>query len=399
MLKKELPGLQSAQQLAPLLLLIVLLIAGSGLRLTGADAASGSQVLTPLILSVQDAPVPFIGSDGRMHLVYELWMTNFTSLTAAVNQVAVIGDGHALHTLEAGQVAGRLQPAGQRTASGTIQSGGVSLLFIHLVLDRGASAPRHLSHRVEVTVHDRKISESGGGVAVNHRPVAIIGPPLRGANYISADSCCDATRHTRAALPVNGRVWVAQRYAVDWEQLDSSNRIYVGAKSDVNSYKIYGTQVLAVANATVIAALDGLPNQVPGKFPENLPIEQADGNHVILDLGGSNYALYAHLKPGSVAVHDGQRVTRGQVIGLVGNSGNTIAPHLHFQLMDHPVSLAANGLPYEVGAYHITGISPGTAAFDEAEAKGTPLAVKTVSPPDRRTNALPLDQLIISFSP
>jgi murein DD-endopeptidase MepM/ murein hydrolase activator NlpD len=138
---------------------------------------------------------------------------------------------------------------------------------------------------------------------------------------------------------------------------------------------------------------------VPGKFPENLPIEQADGNHVILDLGNGNYALYAHMKPGSVRVHAGQTVTPGQVIGLVGNSGNTIAPHLHFQLMNRPLSLASNGLPYEINAFQITAISPGTKEFDEAEANGTPLAVKPLTPPDHVTNALPLDQLIISFAP
>jgi Peptidase family M23 len=308
-------------------------------------------------------------------------------------------DGSVLQTLDAKGVAGRLQPAGKRTSSGVMATGSQSLLFIHVILGSGASVPKKLSHQVMVNVHDQERSETGGATTVNTRPVAVIGAPLRGGNYISADSCCDATRHTRAALAVNGRVWVAQRYAVDWEQLDATNRIYVGPRADVNSYKIYGAPVLAVANGTVVTAIDRLPDQTPGKFPEDLPIEEADGNAVIEDLGGGNYALYAHMKPDSVAVHEGQTVTRGQVIGLVGNSGNTIAPHLHFQLMNGQLSLAANGLPYEIDAYQITGISPWTKAFDDAEADGTPLAVKPVSPPEHISNALPLDQLIISFSP
>ncbi|HEV3112867.1 MAG TPA: M23 family metallopeptidase [Candidatus Binataceae bacterium] len=105
------------------------------------------------------------------------------------------------------------------------------------------------------------------------------------------------------------------------------------------------------------------------------------------------------MKPGSVKVHAGQTVTAGQVLGLVGNSGNTIAPHLHFQLMNGPLSLASNGLPYEINAFQRSAISPGTKEFDEAEANGTPLAVKPVTPSDHVTNALPLDQLIISFAP
>lgn len=365
----------------------------------GSVHTAASQILTPLILSIQDAPVPFTGSDRRTHLVYEVFVTNFTSLTATVEQVDVLGDGKILQTLDSTAVAGRLQQAGQRTSSGAMATGTQALLFVHLILARGANVPRNLSHRFTVNVHDRKMVETGGNTTVNVRPVAIIGPPLRGNNYISADSCCDATRHTRAALPVNGRVWVAQRYAVDWEQLDKSNRIYVGPRTDVSSYKIYGAEILAVAKSTVAAAVDGLPNQVPGKFPENLPIEEADGNQVILDLGNGNYALYAHMKPASVKVHVGQTVTRGQVIGLVGNSGNTITPHLHFQLMNAPLSLASNGLPYEINAFGITASTLGTKEFDEAEANGTPLAAKSATSPERVTNALPLDQLIISFVP
>ncbi len=343
--------------------------------------------------------MPFTGSDGNTHLVYEVWMTNFTSAEARVEKVYIFGDGQPLQTLDGTKVASRLQPAGQRISSGIMAVGSQSVLFVHLIFGAGASVPKRLSHRVTVIVRQREFVESGGDTTVNARTVAVIGPPLRGTNYISADSCCDATRHSRAALPINGRVWIAQRYAVDWEQLDNTNRIYAGPRADVKSYKIYGTDILAVAKATVVSAVDGLPNQTPGKFPVNLPIDEADGNHVILDLGGGNYAMYAHMMPGSVKVHAGDTVTPGQVLGQVGNSGNTIAPHLHFQLMNGPSSLAANGLPYEINAFQITGISPGTEAFDKAEADGTPLAVKPVSPPDSVTNALPLDQLIISFAP
>jgi Peptidase family M23 len=380
-------------------LLVPLLIVRCGSSSTNGAETPESQVLTPLILSVQDAPVPFTGSDSRTHLVYELWIANFTSSDVIVEEVAISGDGEAIQTLDTVEVASRLQPAGKRTSSGTMAEGTQSLLFLHLILAAGASVPKHLNHRVMARIGGTDFTESGGATTVNPRPVVIGGPPLRGSNYISADSCCDASRHTRAALPVNGRVWVAQRYAVDWEQLDSNNRIYVGPRENVASYKIFGAEALAVANATVAFTVDGLPEQTPGKFPENLPLEQADGNAVILDLGSGNFALYAHLQPDSVSVHVGEKVTTGQVLGLVGNSGNSIAPHLHFQVMSTSLALASNGLPYGIDSFRITGLSPGTAAFDKAEADGTPLEVKPVSPPTHVTNALPLDQLIISFAP
>src|SRR5271156_5848864 len=79
--------------------------------------------MTPLLLAVQDAPVPFTGSDGRIHLVYELGMTNFSSAEIAVQKVEVISDGATLQTLDTAAVAGRLQPAGQRESAGTLAKG------------------------------------------------------------------------------------------------------------------------------------------------------------------------------------------------------------------------------------------------------------------------------------
>jgi murein DD-endopeptidase MepM/ murein hydrolase activator NlpD len=103
------------------------------------------------------------------------------------------------------------------------------------------------------------------------------------------------------------------------------------------------------------------------------------------------------MQPGTIQVRVGQRVSAGQLLGLVGNSGNSVAPHLHFQVNDKASSFASNGLPYEIKDFQITGRSPGTKAFDEAEEKGTPLAVTPVTPPQQVKGALPLDQLIISF--
>ena len=367
-----------------------------------AGGAGGTDNMTPLLLDVQDAPVPFMGSDGRVHLVYELWMTNFSRADVSVENLEVIGGDAVLQRLNPAAIAGRLQAAGQRESAGTLAGSAQGLLFLHVTLAAGAPVPTHLSHRV--TVHAsaappgrQEITETGGEVTVDRQTVVSIGPPLHGEGYVSADSCCDAVRHTRAALPVNGRVWVAQRYAVDWEELDAQGRIYVGPREKLESYTIFGKPVVAVADAVVASVTDGLPEQTPGKFPIDIPLDEADGNSVILDLGEQHYAMYAHMQPGTIQVRVGQRVAAGQLLGLVGNSGNSVAPHLHFQVSDKPSSLGSNGLPYEIKDFQITGRSPGTKAFDEAEEQGTPLAVTPVTPPQEVKGAFPLDQLIISF--
>ncbi len=371
-----------------------------------ASAIPGSpqatETITPLLLAVQDAPIPFTGSDGRMHLVYELEMTNFSSAAIVVEKVEVIGDGITLEILDTATVAERLQPAGQRESAGTLAGSARANLFLHLVLAAGAKVPSELSHRLALRVSaappgHQELNETGGTIAVDRQPVALISPPLRGEGYISADSCCDSTRHMRAALPVNGRVWIAQRYAVDWEQLNAGGRIYSGPRDKLESYAIFGQAVLAVANALVVTVIDGQPEQTPGAYPTNIPIEDADGNSVILDLGNRRYALYAHMQPGSIKVHRGEHVHPGQVIGLVGDTGNSIVPHLHFQVTNGPSSLASNGLPYEITEFEVTGKTPGTKAFDEAETNGTPLAVTPFNPPQAVKRSMPLDQLIVSF--
>ncbi len=358
--------------------------------------------MTPLVMSVPAAPVPFSGSDGRTHLVYEVWLSNFSSGDVAIEQVEVRSGEAVIASLDAAAIAARLQLAGERLSSATMAKSTQALLFLDVVLAPGSAVPSRLEHRISARFAAappgrQQLSETGAATLPDRREVVVIGPPLRGSGYISADSCCDSTRHMRAALPINGRVWLAQRFAVDWEQLDAQQRIYVGPREALGSYAIFGQPVIAVADARVVAVTDGHPGQVPGHYPKAISVDDADGNSIVLDLGGGNYALYAHLQPGSLKVQAGDRVRRGEVIALVGDSGNSLAPHLHFQVMDAPSSLAANGLPYRIDRYQITGRTPGTAAFDAAEADGTPLTVAPVTPPDMVRDALPLDQLIIGF--
>ncbi len=386
----------------------LLVLSVSALLLVRVPACSAQtpppQQLTPLLLAVHDAPVPFMGSDGNQHLVYELWMTNFSSAEAVVKQVEVLGDGLVLQKLDASALGERLQPAGQRASNSTIAKSATSLLFLHIIFRPGAPMPARLTHRVAAHFSaappgHQDFSEEGGPTAIDHLPVAQIGPPLRGDGYISADSCCDASRHTRAALPVNGRVFVAQRYAVDWEQLDANRRIYSGPESKVGSYTIFGKPVLAVATATVVAVIKGMAEQTPGKYPVNIPLDEAEGNTIVLDLGEHRYAVYAHLQSASIRLRKGDKVKRGQVIALVGNSGNSVAPHLHFQVINSQVLSGSNGLPYEIDNFTVSAKTPGTEAFDKAEAQGTALAITPFAPPLPVRNALPLDQLIISFEP
>lgn len=369
-----------------------------------ASPISSAQDFTPLVGEVLYAPIPFTGSDGRTHLVYELTTTNFTTGTVTIESLEIVDadTGTVVHRADAAEIAGRLQPAGRRESVESLEPAMTALIFLHVTVDEPSDVPERVVHRVSVRAEaappdQQRLTETIGTTNVERRDVVTVGPPMRGSNYIAADSCCDAVRHTRAALPIDGRIWLAQRYAVDYEQLDAQDRIYSGSREDNESYTIYGAKAIAVADSTVVKVTDGISDNVPGAFPEDITIEEADGNSVILDLGHENYALYAHFQPDSIQVEEGNRVERGDVLALVGNSGNSIAPHLHFHVMSRPLSLAANGLPYAIDSYTILGNTPGTAAFDRAEAEGQPLAIDRFNPPLNSIGTLPLDQVVVRF--
>lgn len=144
------------------------------------------------------------------------------------------------------------------------------------------------------------------------------------------------TDHRMAVNPLNGGLWVAERFAVDYVQLQPDARMLVGDPTKLSSYPYYGAAIHAVSDGPVVAVVDGLPDQVPGKNPTGLTLDQYGGNYIVQDIGGGNYAFYAHLKPGSVRVKVGEALTSGQTIAELGNSGNSSAPHLHFHVMSTP---------------------------------------------------------------
>jgi hypothetical protein len=380
-----------------------LLLALLALSLATLPAVAAEPVLTPLVGQVLAAPRPVLGSDQRRHLVYEVQLNNVTASTLEVQAVEIIDDsGKILHRLDRDSLARRLSIGGRRGAeSPELLFGQFGVLFLHVALGKDDALPRTLRHRITLRFMPASIEHvlTIADTAVNDAPTVVLGPPLAGKGYIAGDGCCDSIRHVRALLPLDGRFTLAQRFAIDWEQADAQNRLVVGDPKVLGNYIIFGKDVLAVADGTVVASRNDLPEQVPGALPKNLPLDQADGNFVVLDIGGGAYVLYAHMQPGSVTVAAGARVKRGDLLGKVGNTGNSQAPHLHLHAMDGPSPLMANGIPYVVDTFTLTAIDQaGTADFDKAEATGAPLTLTPVSPPQVMKSVLPLDLTVVEFS-
>jgi hypothetical protein len=174
-------------------------------------------------------------------------------------------------------------------------------------------------------------------------------------------------------IPSHGTDVLAQRYAFDFVRMDRRRRLYPGgslraAILGVPIQRVYGwgAPVHAPFDATVVAVHDGVPESrrvfllaVVARvlrntitFRPDQPFARLAGNHVIVR-SGDVYAAFAHLTPGSIPVTPGQALARGAVIGRVGHTGNSTAPHLHVQLMDGPDPRTARALPCAFAAYEI----------------------------------------------
>lgn len=377
---------------------------------------SSESQFTPIVSSLLTKPNPVLGSDGRYHFVYELKVTNATGLTWIINSLEIVEGNSPTNifaTFSGDEITKKMEILGTGSLTNQLEPSQSALIFLTFSVESIENIPSSLNHILKITVPggipegfanfvglapgEEQLVETGGITEVGSADAIVIGPPVEGSGWIAADGCCTAVRHIRAFLPINGKLFISQRFAIDWEMLNGDNRIFVGDPLDVNSYFCYGQKALAVADANVITVLDGLNDQIPGALPSDITLKEADGNHVVLDLGNGRFALYAHLIPNSIIVKEGDSVKRGQVLGLVGNSGNTSEPHLHFHVMSSPSAFGSNGLPYVIDEFDLLGRAPSTEAFDKAALEGTPLEILPVNNPGIHKDELPLDLRIVAF--
>jgi hypothetical protein len=291
------------------------------------------------------APTAFPGG-GKTHLVYELRIANSSPAEINLKQIDVLGDGPLASF--SGHDLDRMMKTSTHIAAGSN-----GLAYVWVTLAGNAAVPAKIRHKL---TFDNRTFE-GAEVAVSTAPLPVLGPPLRGEGWLAANGPQNESAHRRALIPIGGSAHIAQRFAIDWVQVGSNSQTYTGDRKDNKSYHAYGSEVLAVADAVVVTTKDGIPQNVPGENSRAVPmtIETIGGNHIILDLGQGRFAFYAHLQPGTLRVKVGDRVTRGQVLALVGNSGNSTEPHLHFHVSDGNSPLASEGVPYLLESFAVRG--------------------------------------------
>jgi Peptidase family M23 len=326
-------------------------------------------------------------TDGLIHLVYAALVTN--TLPQPVQIVSVVPvdplagfspTGRNLITdLQGRNVAGKVKlftspddtlppdPEKREPVPGfstRVPAGNSALMFFDVTCAAPDRVPSLLAHAITAS------PEGGGpGTPALTDPVPVGCVKLGRAAPAPGRARLDRLRRLLHCRGISSRPDLADQrppaagaaFAIDFMQAGPNNACCNGPPEALRSWWGYDTPVLAAAPGVVVDVADGLPDQQPvGTIKPGAPLVDLAGNRVVEDIGGGRYVTYAHLKPGSIpaAVRQGARLSTGELIGHVGNSGNSAAPHLHFQVQDGPVHIDATGLPFVFDTQLFDGRAP-----------------------------------------
>jgi murein DD-endopeptidase MepM/ murein hydrolase activator NlpD len=347
----------------------------------------------PVEIRIPGRTVAFRGSDGNVHLCYEATITNLDrkGRKLTVNRIDVLDDSKptsSIGSFTGAELEAILSHPGlpEPGAGARVISGGMrASVWMWLSID-GTATPAAIRHRLTFsleTVEGERVVDCC--FTTLDPPLVLLSAPLRGGNWAAANGPSNSSDHRRAVATLNGQTRDGQRFAIDWVRFGENGKLTKTDGAANVDYYGYGQNVLAVADAAVADIKDGIPENKPGSIDVPIDMGTIAGNFVVLDLGNGMYAGYAHLQPGSLRVKKGDRVHRGDVLGLLGNSGNSDAPHLHFQLMDAASILDSEGLPFLLDSFTVVGISDKDDKFQPAK-----------QPTDHKRE-MPLENVVVSF--
>ncbi|MGH7849971.1 MAG: hypothetical protein ACREOP_06705, partial [Thermodesulfobacteriota bacterium] len=200
---------------------------------------------TPVVVSVISAPDPVKGSDGKYHFVYELEALNATGLAWEINSVDVTdGAGGTLYSLTGDELKNKTELIKDKTKTNALPPGETGIIFIHFSIEDESKIPDSITHNISITIpggipagflkfaglpeSDKTYAYTLDAVKVGPSDAILIGPALEGKGWVAADGCCDSTRHVRAIMPINDKLRIAQRFAIDWEMINDDRKIFVG---------------------------------------------------------------------------------------------------------------------------------------------------------------------------
>ncbi|MEI7649742.1 MAG: M23 family metallopeptidase [Methanomicrobiales archaeon] len=340
--------------------LLILIIGIAVILAAGCTQPAVDQQKTPETPAVKMtntvAPVPVASTDG-VNIAYELELKTTDGMALVPEKLEVIdtATGKTIYSPDVEvlkktfQKASNPLPTGAEMMNGTLKVP-VSRISIWFKVSADA-VPDKLVHRLTLNRSASglpPLNVTGGEVTVRKdlQPV-VIGSPVRGPGWVAMETTEPTTHHFLMPVTINGVTTVDQRYAQDWFYIDPvTGQVANGSVNVTRNYLGYGKELLAVADGTVVDIRDNMPDNGIYKVPP-FSFATGPGNNVIIDIGNNKYACYVHTIPGSIRVKKGDTVKEGQVIALLGNSGQSDIPHLHFEVVTgKPAIIGSEGYPF-----------------------------------------------------
>jgi len=319
----------------------------------------------------------------------DLVVTNKQKAPVTVDQVDVIGKASSIETVRL-QISGKpLSEAIARTAEmlnkekpplPTVQLSSGNIVLPEGTLSENGTAAKgqsillplskitylhHIGHMKIDGLEIRLTMKSGRKKTIASFPVQLTPYEVKGKYVFPVKGDVQM-----AFLPlsyIHHRGSASQEFAMDLvgaNQKDAASFTEISRPNPktLSDYSIWGREVLAIGNGVVVEMGDKFPEERmsdPTRFnkpgyalsliKELIPkigwTNAVAGNYVVIDHGNGEFSAYCHLQEGSIRVKTGDKVNKGMAIAKVGNTGNSGAPHLHFQLMDSQDFFTANGLP------------------------------------------------------
>ena len=257
--------------------------------------------------------------------------------------------------------------------------------------------PENFFHRISFQLEDRQgdLQETKEDLTLVEFPEQTdlkIGLPFNKGKWFYI-----ANAHRDSRSITEGKPTYPQRYALDWAAITEDNLFEIDSSETIETYVTYKQDILAVSDAEVVFVKDSIAENNPfsNRLAVRITRETIGGNYVVLDIGNGVYAFYGHLVPGSLKVKVGDKVKEGDILGRLGNSGNSSGPHLHFHLeTKSKYPLGGEGIPYVFDEF----VQLASYSDDEIEKVIIPnVALPLNAVETKRLNQIPIGNGVVEF--
>jgi hypothetical protein len=307
-------------------------------------------------------------------LVYELHITNFDSVPLTLKRVAVFKaerNGEAIASFEDDKLSAAMTRIGVVSPGSAappedhrvLAPGGRNVVFLWIELPLNELTPAKLKHQLVFSSTPAGTDKASDAtledflIPVSQDPVPVLSPPFKQGIWLAGDGPDNTSNHRRSIFAIDGHIYSPERFAIDWVKVGSNNDTHHDEIAKNENWWGWGEPVLAVADGEITEVVDEFPDNAPRILPP-VTLDNIAGNHVVLQIAKNRFVTYAHLQKGGIKVRTGQHVRRGDVLALLGNSGNTTGAHLHLQVTDRNSVLQSQGVPFVFADF--TYLGPGS---------------------------------------